>query len=74
VTLEDVMAADREMKDVGVMGGEEWDPLANTKEKVGRYFVVEGEMGEGFGEQGVGDEVAVAAREVKKVERLDIME
>ncbi|KAK6535477.1 hypothetical protein TWF694_001933 [Orbilia ellipsospora] len=69
ITLEDVERAEREMEGMGPMGDVEWDPLREASEKVGRYFVVEGEMGEGENE-----EVVVSAEEVKKVGDLEIVE
>lgn len=71
VTLEDVIKAEKEVEGFGPMGGETWDPLKQAKSKLGRYFVVEGEMGEG---PTVDDEVMVSAGEVKKVNSLDTVE
>ncbi|EWC47600.1 hypothetical protein DRE_03220 [Drechslerella stenobrocha 248] len=51
VTLEDIEEAEKKLKEMGPMGDEEWDPLREAKGTVGRYFVVEGEMGEGSGEE-----------------------
>ncbi|KAF3931238.1 hypothetical protein ABW19_dt0206026 [Dactylella cylindrospora] len=71
ITLEDVQRAEKELEDIGPMGEVEWDPLREAKEKVGRYFVVEGEMGEGPADN---DEVVVSAEEVKKVDNLETVE
>ncbi|KAF3911365.1 hypothetical protein ABW20_dc0101048 [Dactylellina cionopaga] len=67
ITLDDVLQAEKELEGLGPMGAEEWDPLKEAKKKVGRYFVVEGEMGE---ERGAEDEVVVSIEEIKKVESL----
>ncbi|KAF3914281.1 hypothetical protein AA313_de0210433 [Arthrobotrys entomopaga] len=69
ITLEDVERAEKELEGMGPMGEEEWDPLREAGRKVGRYFVVEGEMGEGES-----DEVVVSAGEVKEVEDLEVVE
>ncbi|KAK6504728.1 hypothetical protein TWF481_006667 [Arthrobotrys musiformis] len=72
ITLEDVLQAEKEVEGFGPMGAEVWDPLKQAKSKLGSYFVVEGEMGEG---PTVDDEaVVVSAREVKKVASLDTVE
>ncbi|KAK6500852.1 hypothetical protein TWF506_003613 [Arthrobotrys conoides] len=71
ITLEDVLQAEKEVEGFGPMGAEEWDPLKQAKTKLGRYFVVEGEMGEG---PATDDEVVVSAGEVKKVAPLDTIE
>ncbi|KAF3910531.1 hypothetical protein ABW21_db0200734 [Orbilia brochopaga] len=63
ITMEDVEKAEKANQGMGPMGKEEWDPLREAKGTLGRYFVVEGEMGEGP----TADEVLVSAEEVKKV-------
>ncbi|KAK6345578.1 hypothetical protein TWF718_007488 [Orbilia javanica] len=62
ITLEDVLRAEKEVEGFGPMGAKTWDPLKQAKSKLGSYFVVEGEMGEGSAV----DEVAVSPGEVKK--------
>ncbi|KAF3188032.1 hypothetical protein TWF106_011647 [Orbilia oligospora] len=71
ITLEDVLQAEKEAEGLGPMGREEWDPLKQAKNKLGRYIVVEGEMGEG---PAVDDELVVSAGEVKKVNSLGTVE
>ncbi|KAK6360239.1 hypothetical protein TWF730_006389 [Orbilia blumenaviensis] len=71
ITLEDILKAEQELEGLGPMGDQEWDPLKQVKNKIGRYIVVEGEMGEG---PTGGDEVVVSAAEVRKVEDLDTVQ
>ncbi|KAJ6260198.1 hypothetical protein Dda_4422 [Drechslerella dactyloides] len=70
VTLEDVEKAAKATEWMGPMGKQEWDPLREAKDKLGRYFVVEGQMGEGS----AAEEVVVSAEEVKKVAGGDTVE
>ncbi|KAK6359347.1 hypothetical protein TWF696_000508 [Orbilia brochopaga] len=70
ITLEDVEKAEKATEGMGLMGKEEWDPLREAKGTLGRYFVVEGEMGEG----NTAEDVLVSAEEVKKVAGGSIVE
>ncbi|EPS44877.1 hypothetical protein H072_1127 [Dactylellina haptotyla CBS 200.50] len=69
ITLEDILEEEKKLEAMGPMGAEDWDPFANAKERVGNYFVVEGEMGDGSAE-----DVVISAEEVKKVDSLETVE
>ncbi|KAK6528397.1 hypothetical protein TWF281_009638 [Arthrobotrys megalospora] len=71
ITLEDIMQAEKELEGFGSMGAEEWDPLRASKQTIGKYFVVEGEMGEGPAAE---DEVVVSAGEATKADSLDTVQ